>query len=97
VGCSGDAATPGNGVRLGEVGCAASSIAGDLIEAYLGTTYQLGMGGAGPSLRIGEPVGSGPGTVGGLLADAGATCRSRSVASHVACAFFGDLLTTSNF
>ena len=76
----------------GEVGCAASSIAGDVIEAYPGTTYQLGMGGAGPSLRIGESVGSGPGTVGRLLADAGATCRSRSVASHVACAFFGTSL-----
>jgi len=60
----------------GEAARAASSIAGDLIEAYLGTTYQLGMGGAGPSLRIGEPVGSGPGTVGGLLADAGATCAA---------------------
>lgn len=60
----------------GEAARAASSIAGDLIEAYLGTTYQLGMGGAGPSLRIGKPVGSGPGTVGGLLADAGATCAA---------------------
>ena len=54
----------------------ASSIPGDLIEAYLGTTYQLGMGRAGPSLRIGEPVGTGPGTVGGLLADADATCAA---------------------
>ena len=66
-----------NGDRTtGEAARAASSIAGDLIEAYLGTTYQLGMGGAGPSLRIGEPVGIGPGTVGGLLADAGATCAA---------------------
>ena len=53
----------------GETARAASSIPGDLVEAYLGTTYQMGMGGTGPSLRIGEPVGSGPGTVGGLLAD----------------------------
>ena len=27
-------------------------------------------------LRIGQPVGSGPGTVGGLLADTGATCAA---------------------
>ncbi len=60
----------------GKAARAASSIPGDLIEAYLGTTYQLGMGHAGPSLRIGEPVGTGPGTVGGLLADADATCAA---------------------
>ena len=60
----------------GEAARAASSIAGDLIEAYLGTTYQLGPDGAGPGMRIGEPFGSGPGTVGGLLADAGATCAA---------------------
>ena len=66
-----------NGAQsTGEVARAASSISGDLIEAYLGTTYQLGMGGAGPRLRIGQPVGSGPGTVGGLLADTGATCAA---------------------
>ena len=53
----------------GEAARAASSIAGDLIGAYLGTTYHLGMGQAGPSLRIGEPVGSGPGTVGGCGRD----------------------------
>ncbi|MSQ44369.1 MAG: DUF3293 domain-containing protein [Chloroflexi bacterium] len=62
--------TTGNTAR------AASSIPDGLIDAYLSTTYQLGLGGAGPSLRIGEPVGTGPGTVGGMMADAGATCAA---------------------
>ena len=53
----------------GEAARAASSIAGDLIEAYLGTTYQLGPDGAGPAMRIGESVRSGPGTVGGCGRD----------------------------
>ncbi len=55
---------------------AASSIPSGLIDAYLSTTYELGLGGAGPRLRIGEPVGTGPGTVGGMMADAGATCAA---------------------
>ncbi len=61
---------------VGKAGRTASSVPDALIEAYLGTTYQLGMGQAGPSLRIGEPVGTGPGTVGGMMADAGATCAA---------------------
>ncbi len=68
--------TENGDLTTGEAARTASSIPGDLIEAYLGTTYQLGMGHAGPSLRIGETVGTGPGTVGGLLADAGATCAA---------------------
>ena len=68
--------TENGDLTTGEAARAASSTAGDLIEAYLGTTYQLGMGQAGPSLRIGEPVGTGPGTVGGMMADAGATCAA---------------------
>lgn len=55
---------------------ATSSTPSHLIEAHLGTNYQLGLGGAGPSLRIGEPVGTGPGTVGGMMADANATCAA---------------------
>lgn len=66
-----------DGTRVTGTGArAVSSIPDDLIDAYLGTTYQLGLGGTGPTMRIGELVGTGPGTVGRMMADARATCAA---------------------
>ena len=71
---------PISGIRLtGRAARDASQIGhgdggGSLIDAYLDTRYQVDGADVSHALRIGKPIGNGPGSVGDIIGQAGAMC-----------------------